>query len=1222
MARLFISYNHQDFAYAYAVRHWLIEHQGWTGNDIFVDASHLHTGVEWEKKLFAEAEAAEVMLFLASDTSLDRRSFCYKELQRAKGQILAVTIRGVSFQDERLDEVLPEFAKTRQVTALDAEPAEEFPFLSPVDQTTGSIALNRTRMEGIGLTLRELGVAPNSFSWKPTTAGPFPGLRPLQEGDEAIFCGRELEIRDGLKAIEDLRATVTKRALIIQAPSGAGKSSFLRAGLWRRLRRNPGFTPLCIVRTPNGLYHNPDWGLIAGLSDVFARNPTLAKNLPLSPDALARRATTDLAKLLADFADADAFDGVRRTLLLGIDQAEEITALSPGDDEELTKLLRVISALPANLDIRLILTARDDSVDATIDRLARADGPHKSHVSHVTHEPHARGNIPHDHIQTWRLNRLPAIRFDEIITGPAAAANRAGWTLDISSAIVEALGAAAGAGATGESGDALPILALALQRMVAKRRSPDGKIDLTPGEAATFLESAVTDATHDGLKAGRASADDLRQLVIPRLATWDPKAGAEGAAKRQVTGADELFAGERLRLKPLADALVDQHLLVRSQTESGPAYEVAHEALLRVPPLGKLIFDCREKFEQARILEIEARDWAAKKEAGNLVRSGQRLQDALALLQDQDFGTDLRRKGGVAEYLEACRVYEEDLARTSRRNQRRVMAGLTGLTLVSLAFSALALFALEKSLVARDDARVTEGHSALAKAENAPRRYPDQIFQRARAIGFSGYGGEDHVERTFATFWGEAYRLLRGEKEEFPVLLPRRSAQIQEEIANLPAYLPFWRSETFGDKVSGLAFAENERYLLAKFADGTVRRWDLRKSGEAPKVVKTEIPDSEVTTGAVMEGRMVTYSGYGTISPVQLTSHPADATAWALDTDRKRLVIGMADGSVAAWDVSGQLLGKNANLREIVARGWFTFDELQDLAAGSRKEADLIASLWAEPASMPFAPTSSKPFRNGLGMRMLPVAPGEFLMGSPATEAERDDDETQHRMRLTHPFWLGQYEVTQAEWTALMGENPSTRKDPLAPVTDVSWTDVTAFCQNLTVQERKAGRLPPDWTYTLPTEAQWEFCCRAGTETPFSFGKVLDGTQANCDGSAPYGTTKAGPAAKGTVAVGSFGANPWGFHDLHGNVWEWCRDWFGEYEIQGIVTVDPNGRTSGDYRVFRGGSWISSARNCRSAERFRITPDDELNCLGFRLAAVPSASIIPEASKPETASGR
>ncbi len=199
MARLFISYNRREAEYAFAVRQWLMDEQGWASEDIFVDAAGLHSGVEWETKLLTEAENAEVMLFLASDHSLDIKSFCYSELQHAKGQIIAVTIGGVAFDDERINRALPNFAKARQVTALDQEPTQSYSYVSPVDGATGTVLLNADRLTGIGLTLRELGVAPNSYTWTPKEEGPFPGLKPLMEGDEAIFCGRDLEVRDGIK---------------------------------------------------------------------------------------------------------------------------------------------------------------------------------------------------------------------------------------------------------------------------------------------------------------------------------------------------------------------------------------------------------------------------------------------------------------------------------------------------------------------------------------------------------------------------------------------------------------------------------------------------------------------------------------------------------------------------------------------------------------------------------------------------------------------------------------------------------------------------------------------------------------------------------------------------------------------------------------------------------------------------------------------------------------
>jgi hypothetical protein len=220
-----------------------------------------------------------------------------------------------------------------------------------------------------------------------------------------------------------------------------------------------------------------------------------------------------------------------------------------------------------------------------------------------------------------------------------------------------------------EIGDALPILALALQRMVEKRRQPDGHIDLKPEDARSFIDTAVVEATEEALKSAGAETDDLRRLVIPRLATWDPKAGAEGAAKRQVADATYLFAGRRAALRKLADELINQRLPTRSVTAGGAAYEIAHEALLRVPPVGPLIYERRERFERAHILEIEAREWnVAGRVAGRLARAGDRLSEAQKLLADEDFGLDLAcEEVGVADYLAACAAREREQIDGERR---------------------------------------------------------------------------------------------------------------------------------------------------------------------------------------------------------------------------------------------------------------------------------------------------------------------------------------------------------------------------------------------------------------------------------------------------------------------------------------------------------------------------------------------------------------------------
>jgi len=211
------------------------------------------------------------------------------------------------------------------------------------------------------------------------------------------------------------------------------------------------------------------------------------------------------------------------------------------------------------------------------------------------------------------------------------------------------------------------------------------------------------------------------------------------------------------------------------------------------------------------------------------------------------------------------------------------------------------------------------------------------------------------------------------------------------------------------------------------------------------------------------------------------------------------------------------------------------------------------------------------------------------MMGSPEGEKNRQDNETQHEVTLTKGFYLGKHEVTQAQWEKVMGTNPSKLKGATLPVEQVSWDDAMQFCQKLTQLEKEAGRMPEGYTYTLPTEAQWEYACRAGTKTAYSFGDVITPKQANYylgDGN--------------TTPVGTYPANAWGFHDMHGNVLEWCLDWYGSYPS--VSVSDPVGPSVGSTRVDRGGSWDSLARDMRSANRSRNTPVYRISILGFRLS--------------------
>ena len=266
-----------------------------------------------------------------------------------------------------------------------------------------------------------------------------------------------------------------------------------------------------------------------------------------------------------------------------------------------------------------------------------------------------------------------------------------------------------------------------------------------------------------------------------------------------------------------------------------------------------------------------------------------------------------------------------------------------------------------------------------------------------------------------------------------------------------------------------------------------------------------------------------------------------------------------------------------------------------------------------------------KEFANSVGMKFVYIQPGTFMMGSPSNEPKRDSDERQHRVTLTKGFYMGATEVTVGQWRSFTQDtgykteaetgggayiwtgkkiwerkkgyywnNPGFSQTQKHPVTCVSWNDAQKFIKWLNQQE--GGN-----KYHLPTEAEWEYACRAGTTTPFSTGSCISTDQANYDGNYPMPGCSKGRYREKTIDVASFSPNAWGLYDMHGNVWEWCQDRYGDYP-SGHVT-DPDGASSGSDRVLRGGSWHFNAWIIRSANRNRPDPDSRLrfNNHGFRV---------------------
>ena len=268
-------------------------------------------------------------------------------------------------------------------------------------------------------------------------------------------------------------------------------------------------------------------------------------------------------------------------------------------------------------------------------------------------------------------------------------------------------------------------------------------------------------------------------------------------------------------------------------------------------------------------------------------------------------------------------------------------------------------------------------------------------------------------------------------------------------------------------------------------------------------------------------------------------------------------------------------------------------------------------------------------------MEFVLIRGGTFTMGSPAGEVDHKSDETQHWVKVSE-FYMAKYEVTVAEfrkfvaatgyrtdaengdgsyiwngtnavktagvnWRHGVSGSVRSRSEENDPVVHVSWNDATAYCKALSAKTGKE--------YRLPTEAEWEYACRAGSRTPFNTGENLTTNQANYDGNYPYNGNPTGGYRQKTVAVNSFAPNRWGLYNMHGNVMEWCSDWYGgtyydDCKAQGVVT-NPTGPSTGSARVFRGGSWNGYAEYCRSANRNYFTPVRRNYDLGFRPVFVP-----------------
>lgn len=291
--------------------------------------------------------------------------------------------------------------------------------------------------------------------------------------------------------------------------------------------------------------------------------------------------------------------------------------------------------------------------------------------------------------------------------------------------------------------------------------------------------------------------------------------------------------------------------------------------------------------------------------------------------------------------------------------------------------------------------------------------------------------------------------------------------------------------------------------------------------------------------------------------------------------------------------------------------------------AGCRAATPVLHPEIALPPEAPdaFCGAAAGEEREVLGVKLCWCPQGRFLMGSPPGEPERRPGEDQVEVIISRGFWMAKFEATQGDWKRVLGALPGelTAELPAGdsyPVGNVNFAEAEAFCAALTRQAWEAGALPAPWEFRLPTEAQWEYACRAGSTTATSFGDSLSSTQANfrgalSDGGAPYNGGAPGPSLGMAAAVGSYPPNRWGLHDMHGNIFEWCRDWYHARHPGGL---DPDLYLARDTATFsehgiisrsrRGGCWSDEGWPCRSAFRLRFEPERRYDHIGFRVALV------------------
>jgi len=659
LSRLFISHSSKDNLAAKAFKQWLGAN-GWPDEEVFLDLDDIDAGERWKDALRNANARCEAVILLASPDTFSSPE-CLAEVRKAEDygkDIIVVLLRDLEVDDRRLDSY-----KDRQIVNLATPPQTH---VEPVNYRGEQydVRFNPEALASVKEYLFKRGITPGAFAWPPRgkpDAEPYPGLNAFTEDDAGIFFGRDSDILRGLDKLRLMRRDRRPRVLVIQAASGAGKSSYLRAGLWPRLDRDPDFAPVAILRPAQGILTGPE-GLGRKLAARLSRpdrpmNPGDIHAKLLSEDT--SKATEEFTRLMAMVA-AQAYEQRRigdqtarpPALILGVDQAEELFASENAAESQrfLFLFANLMRNLPGGIEAFGIMTIRSDGATQLFQTIT-----------------HQELEFP----EVLPLLPLPQTSYRDVILKPLEVLARRGQRLTISSTLADRLvGDATGA-------DALPLLAFTISHLY-QEFSAGGSITLEQYEAMGGVAGSIEMALKQALaKPGDdpvipAAKDEqlacMRAAFIPWLARIDPESGQP---MRRVARIDKIPRGSRT----MVERLVEARLLVAGLHSGTGVVEVAHESLLRQwPALAEWLKADAEDLKLVESVERAAREWARnERNVGWLDHRGARLRAAERVAMRDDFKERLGEEG--VAYLEACRA---------REKERRLKLGAVVGTLVAI----------------------------------------------------------------------------------------------------------------------------------------------------------------------------------------------------------------------------------------------------------------------------------------------------------------------------------------------------------------------------------------------------------------------------------------------------------------------------------------------------------------------------------------------------------